>query len=170
MDRKPWLSLSLICCLALLMVACSFIRSGKANKDGKSAAGQAEPAKVSETRSGSAGEAGKEGRERKWENYASDANGVDYYVERETIAYLSKTIVHAWRKRTFLVKSPQKEIISFDEIDCGEARYRTLEVEGVYWDGRTKTFKAVSPWVRIFADSPDEVLYLDVCKAARDSK
>jgi len=170
MDRKPWLSLSLICCLALLMVACSLIRSGKANKDGKSAAGQAEPAKVSETSSGSAGEAGKEGRERKWENYASDANGVDYYVDRETIAYLSKTIVHAWRKRTFLVKSPQKEIISFDEIDCGEARYRTLEVEGVYWDGRTKTFKAVSPWVRIFADSPDEVLYLDVCKAARDSK
>jgi hypothetical protein len=152
------------------MVACSLIRSGKANKDGKSAAGQAEPAKVSETSSGSAGEAGKEGRERKWENYASDANGVDYYVDRETIAYLSKTIVHAWRKRTFLVKSPQKEIISFDEIDCGEARYRTLEVEGVYWDGRTKTFKAVSPWVRIFADSPDEVLYLDVCKAARDSK
>ena len=170
MDRKPWLSLSLICCLALLMVACSLIRSGKANKDGKSAAGQAEPAKVSETSSGSAGEAGKEGRERKWENYASDANGVDYYVDRETIAYLSKTIVHAWRKRTFLVKSPQKEIISFDEIDCNEARYRTLEVEGVYWDGRTKTFKAVSPWVRIFADSPDEVLYLDVCKAARDSK
>jgi len=170
MDRKPWLLLSLICCLALLMVACSLIRSGKANKDGKSAAGQAEPAKVSETSSGSAGEAGKEGRERKWENYASDANGVDYYVDRETIAYLSKTIVHAWRKRTFLVKSPQKEIISFDEIDCGEARYRTLEVEGVYWDGRTKTFKAVSPWVRIFADSPDEVLYLDVCKAARDSK
>jgi hypothetical protein len=169
MDRKPWLSLSLICCLALLMVACSLIRSGKANKDGKSAAGQAEPAKVSETSSGSAGEAGKEGRERKWENYASDANGVDYYVDRETIAYLSKTIVHAWRKRTFLVKSPQKEIISFDEIDCGEARYRTLEVEGVYWDGRTKTFKAVSPWVRIFADSPDEVLYLDVCKAARES-
>jgi hypothetical protein len=152
------------------MVACSFIRSGKANKETKPAAGQAEPAKLSETSSGSAGEAGKEGRERKWENYASDANRVDYYVDKESIAYPSKTLVHAWRRRVFPINSPQKEIISFDEIDCNEARYRTLEVEGIYWDGKTKTFKAVSPWVRIFMDSPDEVLYLDVCKAARDSK
>ncbi len=45
MDRKPLLSLSLICCLVLLTVACSLIRSGKANKEGKSAAAQAEPAK-----------------------------------------------------------------------------------------------------------------------------
>ena len=134
----------------LLMVACSLIRSGKANKEAKSAAAQAEPAKLSATSSGAAEEAGKEGRERKWENYASDSNGVDYYVERETITYPSKTLVRAWRRRTFPIHSPQKEIISFDEIDCNEARYRSLEVEGVYWDGKTKTFKVVSPWIRIY--------------------
>ncbi|MGD0487277.1 MAG: hypothetical protein ABSB94_08795 [Syntrophorhabdales bacterium] len=169
MDRKPWLSPSLMCCLGLLMVACSLIRSGKANNDGRPAAGQAEPATLSETSSGSAEVAGKEGRERKWENYASDAHGVDYYVERESVAYPSKTLVRAWRKRTFPINSPQKEIIAFDEIDCNEARYRSLKIEGVYWDGRTRTFNVVSPWIRIFTDSPDEVLYLDVCKAARES-
>jgi hypothetical protein len=152
------------------MVACSLIRPGKANKDGRSAAGQAEPAKPGETSSGSAEAAGGEGRERKWENYASDAHGVDYYVERESVAYPSKTLVRAWRRRTFPINSPQKEIIAFDEIDCNEARYRSLKIEGVYWDGKIRTFNVVSPWIRIFADSPDEVLYLDVCKAARESK
>ena len=70
---------------------------------------------------------------------------------RETVAYPSKTLVRAWRKRTFPMHSPQKQIISFDEIDCNEARYRSLEVEGVYWDDKVKTLKVVSPWIRIFS-------------------
>lgn len=170
MDRKPLLMLSLICCLALLTVACSLVRSGKANKENKPAAAQTEPAKPSATNPAATEEAGKEGRERKWENYASDSNGVDYYVEKEGITYPSKTLVHVWRRRTFPVHSPQKEIIAFDEIDCDEARYRSLKVEGVFWDGKTKMFNVVSPWTRIYADSPDEVLYIDVCKAARDGR
>ena len=170
MDRKLWLSLPLICCLALSMVACSLFRSARANKDGGSAAGQAEASKPSETNSASAGEMAKEGRERKWENYATGPHTIGYYVERESITYPSKTLVHAWRKRVFPPHSPQKEIISFDEIDCNEARYRSLEIEGVYWDDKVKTFKVVSPWVRISKGSPDEVLYLDVCKAAGGSK
>ena len=168
MDRKPLLMLSLICCLVLLTVGCSLIRSGKANKEGKSAAAQAEPAKVSATGSAPTEEAGNEWRERKWENYASDSNRVDYYVDKESITYPSKTLVRAWRRRTFPIHSPQKEIIAFDEIDCDEARYRSLKVEGIYWDGRTQVFNVVSPWTRIYSDSPDEVLFLDVCKTAKD--
>ena len=90
--------------------------------------------------------------------------------KKRRITYPSKTLVHVWRRRTFPLHSPQKEIIAFDEIDCDDARYRSLKVEGVYWDGKTKMFNVVSPWTRIYADSPDEVLYIDVCKAARDSK
>ena len=171
MDRKRWLLLSLICCSALFVVGCSLIRSGKAKNDTGPAAQQGTSAKGTDAASsGSAEVAGKEGRERKWENYASDGKGVDYYVERATLAYPSKTLVRAWRRRVFPVNSPQKEIISFDEIDCNETRYRSLEIEGVYWDGRTMIFKVISPWVRIYAGSPDEVLYLDVCKVARDNK
>ncbi len=168
MNRKTWLSLSLICCLALLTVACSLVRSGKANKEPGPAA--AAPKAVETASPGATAEAGKEGQERKWESYASDRNGVDYYYEKATVTFPSKTLVHTWRRRTFPINSPQKEIISFDEIDCDDARYRSLEVEGVYWDGKTKVFKVVSPWTRIYTDSPDEVLYLDICKMARDSK
>ncbi len=174
MDRRSWLSPALICCLGLLMVSCSSLTGpGKANKETGSAAGQSKSAKhVEATNSGTAEAAAREVTERKWETYASDKQGIDYYLDRETIAFPSRTLVRVWRRRVFPLTSPQREIISLDEIDCGsrEARYRSLEVTAVYQDGKTRTFKVTSPWNRIWSDSPDEVLFLDVCKAAANSK
>ena len=43
--------------------------------------------------------------------------------------------------------SNQKEIIAFEEFDCTQDRYRSLEVQGLNWDGTTtQIFRKPSPW------------------------
>lgn len=141
----------------------SLTRSGKAKRD-------AELAKQAEAQKGAQAE--KEGQavtERKWELYASDRHMVDYYVDKQSVTFPSKSLVRAWRKRAFPQKSAQKEIITFDEVDCNNARYRTLETQGVYWNGTSKTFKVVSQWNTIYEGTPDEVFLLDRCKEARQA-
>jgi len=166
MDRRTCFLLPLMCCLALLTAACSFSHLGKANKDAKSAAGQSGAGNGIEA--AGAGEVGNEGRERKWANYGFD-RGVNYYYEKETLSYPSKGFVRAWRRRVFPPRSAQKEIIELDEIDCKEATYSSLTITVVSWDDSAKTFNRVSPWTRIFPGSPDETLYVDVCRASGNS-
>ncbi|MGD0229322.1 MAG: hypothetical protein ABSC19_03050 [Syntrophorhabdales bacterium] len=148
-DRRPWLSAYLLCALALLLVGpvgCGLTRSTKAVKKDVPPAGQAEAP------------------QRNWENYASDRNGVDYYLDKQGVTYPSKGLVRIWRKRSFAPRALQKEIIALDEIDCNEARYRSLEIQAVYWNGNIKTFTVTSPWNPIFTHTPDETVFLDFCK------
>jgi hypothetical protein len=148
------------------MAACSYIHLGKANKDAKPPAEQTVAGKGTEATG--AGEAGNEARERKWTNYASDRNGVTYYYEKESISHPSKGFVRAWRRRVFPERALQKEIIEFDEIDCTETTYRSLQLTALYRDGSAKSFSRVSPWTYIFPNSPDEVLLLDACMPTAD--
>jgi len=161
MNLKSWWLLSLLCCLVLFITGCSLTRSGKAQKDAQLAK-QAEAQKSLQAQQPTV-------KERKWESYASDRHMVDYYYDKESVTFPSKTLVRAWRKRVFLPKSPQKEIISYDEIDCNNARYRSLEIEGVFWDGTSKTYKKISEWTPIYEGTPDEAFYLDRCKEARQA-
>ena len=161
MNLRSWWSISLICCLALFMTGCSLTRSGKAKRD-------AQLAKQTEAQKGvQAEQEGPSVKERKWEIYASDRHMVDYYVDKESVTFPSRTLVRAWRKRVFPPKSPQKEILTLDEVDCNNARYRTLETQGVYWNGTTTAFKVISQWTTVYEGTPDEAFFLDRCKEAR---
>jgi hypothetical protein len=135
------------------MTGCSLTRWGKAKND-------APPTKEAQQEMQVV-------KERKWEMYASDRHMVDYYFDRDNVTYPSRTLVRAWRRRVFPERSPQKEIISFDEIDCSNAKYRHLGTEAVYWNGTTKAFKVVSDWIPVFVNTPDEAFMLDRCKEAR---
>jgi hypothetical protein len=106
---------------------------------------------------------GREAGERTWEAFGSNPTGISYYIDRGSITYPSAGSMQLWRKRTFPEKAFQKEIISREEVDCRRKRYRTLEVQGVYWDGRHEESKAVSPWVRFYEDTTEDLFFVDVC-------
>jgi hypothetical protein len=60
-----------------------------------------------------------------------------------------------------------KEITTFDEIDCRNDRFRTLELQGVNADDtKTDIFRRVSPWNPIFQESADEYLLNHFCTEA----
>jgi len=50
-----------------------------------------------------------------------------------------------WRKRTFPTWAFQKEIVTLDELNCRQARYRTRELRVTNWDGSSQTSDKVTP-------------------------
>ena len=103
--------------------------------------------------------------ERKWFSYGRDRNtGVEYFYEKETLTKPSKNLIQMWRRRVFPSGAAQKEIVTFDEIDCVEVRYRSLELSVTYTDGSTKRFEKVAPWAKVYANSVEEYLMDEHCK------
>ncbi len=99
-----------------------------------------------------------------WTSYTKDDNRVEYFYDKDTIAHPSKDLVRMWRKREFPSGASQKEIVTFDEIDCRGARYHSLELRVTYRDGTIQTFNKVTPWARIYVDSAEEYLMNEHCK------
>ena len=155
MKQGSWWAIFLVCCVALSITGCSLIKSTKAKGDVQ----QAKQTGVQKDE--------QIVQERKWEHYASDRRMVDYYYDKESATFPSKAVVRAWRRRVFPPRSPQKEIISYDEVDCNNARFRSLETEAVYWNGTTRAFKVISPWIPMYEGTPDELFLVDRCREAR---
>ena len=158
MTRKMLFFLCLLSCALASMVGCSVFHKGTPPTQAKA------PEAVKETK-GSAIEWG----ERKWEFYRKDNGGVSYYLDKEAITFSSKNVMHVWRKREFpqekagagRTSSNMKEIVAFDEFDCRDGRYRSLEVQGLKWDGTaTEVFRKPSPWGPIY-EGTAEVYFLD---------
>jgi hypothetical protein len=105
-------------------------------------------------------------RERRWVVYGMSSAGVSLLVDKGSVTPMSNGILQFWRRRTFPERSYQKEIISLEEVDCRRNKYRTLEVQGVYWDGRHEGSKAATSWTRFYDDTTEDRLFLDTCKEA----
>jgi hypothetical protein len=156
---KAGVYLFLLACLSFTVITgCSFL-SFKKTTD-KTQAKNAPPAGVLPSPA--------EWKDRKWENYAQDKSGVTYFFEKQTILYPAKNIIHVWRKRNLAAGARGlKEITSYDEIDCKNERYRTLELQGINTDGtKTDIFRKPSPWSAIFLESADEYFLNNFCKEA----
>ncbi len=163
MNVRTTLSICLICCLAVLVIGCTLTRSGKAARDAQKLK-EAEQAKQLE-------QTKQPIPDKKWEHYGADTNGVDYYFQKESIAFPSENLVRVWRKRTFRQRSELKEIISFDEIDCKTEKYRSSQTQGVRQDGSTtEMFVKPSPWITIYQGSADEYFLDTSCKEAKKGK
>ena len=103
--------------------------------------------------------------ERKWTSYMRDREGgVEYFYDKEALMKPSKELIQVWRKRVFPAGAAQKEIVTLDEIDCRGARYRSLELHVTYWDGTAERYDRVSPWARVYENSPEEYLMEEDCK------
>jgi hypothetical protein len=152
MCLRAYLPVFLLSCLALSVVDCSLISASKPSK-------KAEKPVATPT-------SNVEWKERKWELYAEDRGGVQYFFEKDSVEYLAKDVIRAWRKRTFPNKSSsQKEITSFDEIDCRMDRFRSLELQGLNWDDTTTAiYRRPAPWSKIYSETSDEVFEDKVCR------
>jgi hypothetical protein len=63
--------------------------------------------------------------------------------------------VELWRKRTFPRWAMQKEIVTLDELNCRETRYRTREFRASYRDGTSLTSGKVTPRTNAYSNSPE---------------
>lgn len=153
MKMRSVFFLCLVCCLGLLVTGCSFTRSGKAAKDAE-AFKKAEQARTAVPVP-----------DKPWEKYGVDGRGVEYYYQKDTVSFPTKTTVHVWRKRTFRQRPQLKEIVSFDEIDCKTEKYRSLQTQGVRQDdSTTEMYVTPSPWYVIYDDSADDFFLNTSCK------
>ncbi len=165
MTRKMSLPACLLCCFVVSMMGCSFMHTSK-------------PAKVPETdRQAQASTI--EWGERKWELYQKDNGGVSYYLDKGAISFPSRNMIHLWRKRVFPGKeqmaghigSSHKEIIAFDEFDCRNDQYRSLELQAVNWDGTaTEIFRRPSPWGPAYQGTADEYIMDNYCGEAKKAQ
>jgi hypothetical protein len=103
--------------------------------------------------------------ERKWISYMrNEDTSLEYFYDKDALVKTSKNVLQVWRKRVFAPGSAQKEIVTFDQIDCREAEYRSLQLSVTYWDGTAKTFDKVSPWAHVYTNSAEEYLMDQHCK------
>ena len=100
---------------------------------------------------------------RTWTRYFRNDDGVEWYLD-EGALQPSRSVVQMWRKRVFPSWALQKEIVTLDEINCREARYRTRELRVTRWDGTSQTSDSVTPWANAFSGSPEEYLMSEYCK------
>jgi hypothetical protein len=100
---------------------------------------------------------------RTWTRYFRNDDGVEWYLD-EGALQPSRSIVQMWRKRVFPRWALQREIVTLDEINCREARYRTRELRVTRWDGTSQTSDKVTPWANVFSSSPEEYLMNEHCK------
>ena len=103
--------------------------------------------------------------ERKWTSYMRERNNsVEYFYDKDTLVKTPQGTFQVWRKRVFAPGAAQKEIVSFDQINCREAEYRTFQLTVTYWDGTSKTYDKPSSWAHVYSSSPEEYLLEQNCK------
>jgi hypothetical protein len=161
MNRRSLFSYCLVWLVAVSAFGCSSIPFLKSAKD-KEPASQVVTSNI-------------QWGERKWEVYGKDNNGTTHYLDKSSISYPAKSMIHVWRRRVFPqptagireVRSSHKEIVALDEMDCKGEKYRSLESQGINWDGTpTVVWKKPTPWTPIYDDSADDRILRDYCKQA----
>jgi hypothetical protein len=100
---------------------------------------------------------------RAWTLYFRNDDGVQWYVDQGSFEP-SRTLIQMWRKRVFPQWAKQKEIVTLDEINCRQTRFRTLQLRVTHWDGRTQMSDKVTPWAKIYSSSAEEYLTGEYCK------
>jgi hypothetical protein len=109
--------------------------------------------------------------QKEWKEHARVKLGIQYYYEKDSIEYPSRGMMKIWRKRVLPARMSDKEIISLDQFDCKEQKYRSVFIQVVRKNDMVDTFKKPSEdWNQIFPDSPEEY-FLDIyCKEANKAK
>jgi hypothetical protein len=99
-----------------------------------------------------------------WTRYFANDDGLEWFLDEGAPLEASRDVIQMWRKRVFPSWAFQKEIVTLDELDCHEARYRIRELRVTSWDGKTQTSDNVTPWANVFSSNPEEYLMNEYCK------
>ncbi len=100
---------------------------------------------------------------RTWTPYFRNDDGVEWFLD-ESALQPSGGVIQIWRMRVFPRWAFQKEIVTLDDLDCREARYRTRELRVTPWDGPPQTSDRITLWANVFSSSPEEYLMNQYCK------
>jgi hypothetical protein len=98
-----------------------------------------------------------------WTRYFRNDDGVEWFLEEAPPSVSGNTLT-MWRRRTFPTWAFQKEIVTLDELNCRQARYRTRELKVTNWDGSSQTSDKVTPWAPVISNSPEDYLMKELCK------
>ena len=101
---------------------------------------------------------------RTWTRYFGNDDGLEWSLDEGAPLQPSRDVIQMWRRRVFPSWAFQKEIVTLDELDCRQARYRTRELRVAHWDGATQTSDKITPWANVFSSSPEEYLMDEYCK------
>ena len=101
---------------------------------------------------------------RKWTKYWTDDDDIKYFYDEGAIIQSSKSTIQMWIRREFPSGAAQKEIVTLDEIDCSQARYRIRELRVTYPNGTTRRTDKVTKWITIYENSNEEYLMGEYCK------
>lgn len=91
------------------------------------------------------------------------AGTVIYYVDRETIHYEDDRVMF-WDKRVVSDDPDFKEIRGYNEVNCKENKYRTLQILGYDKNGKSSTYKDSGQWQHIDATTSMAVYYGYLCR------
>ena len=108
------------------------------------------------------GEPVKDEAGRTWTLYFRNDDGVEWFLDEGTLKP-SGNGIELWRRRVFPRWAFQKEIVTLDELDCREERYRTHELRVSPRDGTSRTSRKVTPWANVFSNSPEHYLMQQFC-------
>jgi hypothetical protein len=101
---------------------------------------------------------------RAWTLYFRNDDGLEWFLDEGPPLKPSRDQVQMWRRRVFPSWAFQKEIVTLDDLDCREARFRTRELRVTYQDGTTRTSDRVTPWANVFSGSAEDYLMQEYCK------
>ncbi len=85
-----------------------------------------------------------------------------YYIDRETIHYEDDRVTFL-DKRVVSDDPDFKEIRGYNEVNCKENKYRTLQIIGYDKNGKSSTYKDLGQWQHIDATTAMAVYYGYLC-------
>ncbi len=83
---------------------------------------------------------------------------VIYYIDNESIHYEDDRVTF-WDKRVVSDDPDFKEIRGYNEVNCKENTYRTLQIIGHGRDGKSSTYQDSGQWQHIDATTAMSVYY-----------
>ncbi len=99
----------------------------------------------------------------------SKGNGDLWYVDKESIRHVSKTVVRAWYKDVLINPSPFNskeidELFIYKETNCIERKSSFLQIKHTYSDGTSESFMPPMEWRYIRPDTIESIIFNYLCK------
>lgn len=101
----------------------------------------------------------------KWEHYASDEEGAEYFYNPGTLTHVKGNLVKVWVRAIYSEKNQKYSQAELQwEINCTKKSMRGLTAKAKKKDGTQDLVNKSSDWSAIPSESTAETLYEAVCK------
>jgi len=159
MGSRSIVVLVVACFATVVITGCSMLKSGKTDRKAATPAARIEAPKPAEV-------AVMEEPPDKWEQFDTDESNVKYFLNKESVSYPARNRIRFWLRRVFPERASQKEIISLNELNCNEQRYRSIHTLITKRDGSVESFTKTTPWINIYRSTSEGYFQDKFCEEA----